>query len=292
MFVSLLVHGSILFSLDRTVWLDQTKLLQVQKKALNQKEDKIQFEFVEAPKKVHAEKPEHAAKISDRDALNQDLLQNKSDAHSAPHIKTQGLADQLAQRRGGPSQTMMPKVEPRIRQTADSRQQTTEKSNQFAVVSSQEKKTAEANQEAKPQVEPRPEIQNLAGRDKITTQEASKAKSAGAPLFGVTSFEATGSGMGAYMKNLKERIWLAWFPYLAFQYPRDFRSADAVISFTLNARGEVKIVKVVESQGSPLFASFCVDAVQRASGFGEVPQEMLALMGKDEIEIRFGFHYR
>jgi len=120
----------------------------------------------------------------------------------------------------------------------------------------------------------------------------SKSKSKGAELFGVTSFEATGSGMGVYMKNLKEKIWLSWFPYLAFKYPMDFKSADAVISFTLNQKGEVKIVKVVESQGSPLFTSICVEAIQRASGFGEIPQEMLALMGKDEIEIKFGFHYR
>ena len=141
-------------------------------------------------------------------------------------------------------------------------------------------------------VNPQTPIQGLTGQDKIITQEMTKFKSRGAEIFGVTSFEATGSGMGAYMKNLKEKIWLSWFPYLAFKYPQDFKSADVVIRFTLNQKGEVKILQVLESQGSPLFASVCMDAIQRASGFGEVPQEMLALMGKDEIEIKFGFHYR
>ena len=52
--------------------------------------------------------------------------------------------------------------------------------------------------------------------------------------------------MGVYMKNLKEKIWLSWFPYLAFKYPMDFKSADAVISFTLNQKGEVTIKAMTE----------------------------------------------
>ena len=130
-----------------------------------------------------------------------------------------------------------------------------------------------------------------AGGDHITTQEISRTASMGVKLYGLTSFEATGSGMGVYMKNLKEKIWLAWFPYLAFKYPTDFKTADAVISFTLNKEGEIKIVKVLESNGSPLFATFCVESVQRAGNFGKLPQEILDLIGKDELEIRFGFHY-
>ena len=101
-----------------------------------------------------------------------------------------------------------------------------------------------------------------------------------------------GSDMGIYMKNVKERIWLAWFPYLAFQYPTDFQAADAVVSFTIDPKGEVKTVKVTSSYGSPVFSTFCTEAVQRASGFGPVPKEILAILGKDELEIRFAFHYR
>ena len=101
-----------------------------------------------------------------------------------------------------------------------------------------------------------------------------------------------GSDMGIYMKNVKERIWLAWFPYLSFQYPNDFQAADAVISFTLDAKGEVKSVKVLDSYGSLLFTTFCTQVVQRASGFGPVPKEILALLGREDLEIRFAFHYR
>ena len=117
-------------------------------------------------------------------------------------------------------------------------------------------------------------------------------KSGGARLYGVTSFEATGSGMGVYMKNLKEKIWLAWYPYLAFHYPQDYRGADAVVSILLDKKGDVKIVRLVESQGSALFASYCLEAVQKASSFGPLPEEILALIGKDELELKFGFHYR
>jgi outer membrane biosynthesis protein TonB len=131
-----------------------------------------------------------------------------------------------------------------------------------------------------------------AGQDKISTQEMSRSASHGAQLYGTTSFEATGSGMGEYMKNLKEKIWLNWFPYLMTRYPQDFKTADAVLSILLNEKGDVKIVKLVESDGSPLFAAFCVEAVQRASNFGPVPKEILALVGKDELELKFGFHYK
>ena len=119
-----------------------------------------------------------------------------------------------------------------------------------------------------------------------------RIKSPGTMLFGQTSFEATGSGMGEYMKRLKEKIWLSWFPYLAYQYPQDFRGADVVVSFMLDPKGEVKIVRILDSAGSPIFASYCVEAVRKASGFGPLPKEILELVGKDGLEIKFGFHYR
>ncbi|MEI8344883.1 MAG: hypothetical protein WCG06_02305 [Candidatus Omnitrophota bacterium] len=150
-------------------------------------------------------------------------------------------------------------------------------------------------QQERPQSKPPQEAskpQGLTGQDKISTQLMARTRSFGALLEGMTSFEASGTQMGAYMKNVKERVWLSWFPYLAFQYPQDYRSADAVIGFTLDRKGNVKSVQILENYGSPLFAAFCVDAVQKASGFGPVPDEILALTGQDQIDIRFGFHYR
>jgi len=293
--VSLAIHGSLFFSLDRAVSINQSKLIEEQQKVLRQKEKNIQFEFVEAPPKALPQKPEESSKISDRDAVNQDGEKDKSGLKGTPNIQVQGVADQLAQHRGAVSQPSTPKSEPSEERKATpaappEKNENGQKESKEVSTPLPQKNVKES--EAKPLINPSPGVQNLTGNDKITTQEMSKSKSKGAELFGVTSFEATGSGMGVYMKNLKEKIWLSWFPYLAFKYPMDFKSADAVISFTLNQKGEVKIVKMVESQGSPLFASICMDAIQRASGFGEVPKEMLALMGKDEIEIKFGFHYR
>ena len=147
-------------------------------------------------------------------------------------------------------------------------------------------------QKAQPEIKPRAGSQALSGIDRISTREMTKAKSKGARLFGITSFDAMGSDMGVYMKNLKEKVWLSWYPYLAFQYPTDFHAADATVSFMLNAKGEIKQVKLLDSYGSPVFSAFCIEAVQRASGFGPVPKEILALLGKEEIEIKFAFHYR
>jgi outer membrane biosynthesis protein TonB len=293
---SLIFHGAILFSLDRTTYFSELRALRQEQ--IQRQKSAIQFEFVEAPPKANPQVPVKTKKISDRDAVNQDLLKDKSRAAVSPQTKANGIADQLAQKRGKPAQAPMPMVEPAKTQKPQEELQKPEKQTPTKDLG-MKPLTPEAKQEVKvqpvqpkPAVEPKPEVKGQPGQDKITTQEMAKAKSPGAQLFGLTSFEATGSGMGEYMKNLKERIWLAWFPYLAFKYPGGFTGADAVISITINAKGEVKILKLLVSEGDPFFATFCMEAVQRASGFGPLPKEILALIGKDELELKFGFHYR
>lgn len=236
-------------------------------------------------------------------------MQDKAHTAVHPHIKLQGHADQLAQQQGNYAQSPSSQVSPHQgtkqqepSKELDKRQLSKTENNpvmppnqgiaELMVRPSDASHPSSQNSPSQPEVKPKPEVRGSGGTDKITTQEMSKIKSPGAQLFGQTSFEATGSGMGEYMKNLKERIWLAWFPYLAYQYPQDFRGADVIVSFTLDPKGQVKIVQLVDSVGSPVFASYCMEAVQRASGFGPVPREILELIGKDELEIKFGFHYR
>ncbi len=152
-------------------------------------------------------------------------------------------------------------------------------------------KSAESQESSSAQ-EASPFLPGQSGRDKITTQEMARTASLGALFKGDVSFEATGSGMGEYMKNLKEKIWLAWFPPIAFKYPSEFCGADAVIKFTLNRKGEVKILRVVSDGGNAFFSAYCMEAIQRVPSFGPLPEEILALLGKDELEIDFAFHYR
>ncbi|MBI4352645.1 MAG: hypothetical protein HY593_01840 [Candidatus Omnitrophica bacterium] len=297
-FISVVINAAVFFSFDRALLHEaQTDRLHAQALKLQQEKQTLQFEFVEAPPKVHPQKPAVTRKIASRDALNQDLARDKSGAETAPAVRNVGAADQLAQRKSEipaapspPSPVSLPQKQasPDLsgEKGAAGRKETGKKEDRF--YERRKKTPARRKESVSSQVSP----QGLTGKDKITTEETAKARSRGAKLYGLVSFEATGSGMGQYMKNLKERVWLAWFPYLAFQYPQDFRGADAVIGFTLNKNGEVKIVRVVESRGSPVFAAYCMQAVQRASGFGGLPEEILALLGKEELEIKFGFHYR
>lgn len=290
---SVVFHVVILFSVDRAVTINQEELSKEAQKTLRKNSEGVSFEFVEAPPKIYPQKPADTKKISDRDALNQDLTPDKSKSTGVPATLAPGPSDQLAQKRVSPSQVVeaRPKVDPKPQQVKE----VTPKPPLSTI--SEESKIVEVKkdtEESKPKaaVEPQAPAQGLTGQDKITTQETGKVKSQGAVLLGTTSFEATGSGMGEYMKNLKEKIWLAWFPHLAFHFPQDFDGADAVVSMTLNAKGEVKILKIVQSEGSEIFAAYCLDSIQRASGFGSLPQELLAITGKEELEIRFGFHYR
>ena len=291
---SLLIHGAIFVSLRPVGRLNEAAIAQFREKAEPQKKEKLEFEFVEAPPKRHPQSPRKAArKISDRDALNQDLTKDKSKAEGLPAIKNVELTDQLTQRPFQPPKN--PFVEsqpsnrhPEVAEAAEGSQ----KKDSSATTLPQNDELRTPHDDTRPKSEAQTPLQGLTGQDRITTQETAKMKSGGARLYGVTSFEATGSGMGVYMKNLKEKIWLAWYPYLAFHYPQDYRGADAVVSILLDKKGDVKIVRLVESQGSTLFASYCLEAVQKASSFGPLPEEILALIGKDELELKFGFHYR
>lgn len=301
---SVFINSALYLSFDRAMYFGE-RHLELQKLKLNRENDsKVQFEFVEAPAKTHPQNPaRRTRKISDRDALNQDLIRDKARAETLPKVETQGPSDQLAQRRmSGIPQPPVPPVKPRKEipeeKARTGKNEEAAKTSEFAARPAEpllKNTPSESLKNVKKQSAQAPSVpvpSGLTGQDKITTQAISRSASHGAQFYGITSFEATGSGMGEYMKNLKEKVWLSWFPYLAFKYPTDFRTSDAVIRFTLNQKGEVKIIEIVESEGSPLFASFCADAIQRASGFGEIPKEILALIGKDELELKFAFHYR
>jgi TonB family protein len=130
------------------------------------------------------------------------------------------------------------------------------------------------------------------GNDRIDTAAMARDPGLGAQMQGEASFEAVGTDAGAYVKVVKEKIWKAWFPYVMSNYPKDFKEANAVVSFVLDPNGDLKAVNIIQSQGSPVFAAFCVEAVQSAAPFGPPPKEALQIWGRDEIEIKFGFHYR
>jgi len=287
---SIFLNAAMIGAFDRaTTRYDSQLIAQKEKEEKLEKLGGLQFEFVEAPAKTSPRKPEKTHKISDRDSVAQDTTQEKESAapQAPPKIENNGPADQLEQRRFEPSQAPSPASRPSLSQLPSVSRTESDPAETQAQMTS----VTQTPSLPSPASAPQTPVQGLTGADRINTQAVSRANSHGAQLYGATSFEATGSGMGQYMKNMKDKIWLAWFPYLAFHYPKDFRSADAVVQFTLNSRGEVRMVKIADSQGSPMFAAFCVEAVQRAGIFGPLPEEILDLMGKDELEVKFAFHF-
>lgn len=307
--VSLAINAWVVGGFDRAID-HYNKEVSKELKRIEQKDDldALEFQYIESPPKTTSDKPLDPHKVSDRDSIAQDGTLDKALAtrKDAPFIETRAQSDQLEQQRAvphaAPQAASRPMEErlPSMQQTEEPKKEEPRPAADLATdVVSETKDAVQAQMtsvkqdpsKASPASEPQAPKQGLTGRDRITTQAFSRQASHGAQIYGVTSYEAMGTTMGAYMKNLKERIWLTWFPYLAFHYPKDFRSADAVIEFTLDRTGQVKAVKIAEFKGSPLFASFCVEAVQRASPFGNIPQEVLDLMGRDDLEIRFAFHY-
>lgn len=314
---SILINAGLLMSVDhasqhyqKEIFAQQVKMAKMKKGA-----DSLSFEFVEAPPNPYPIKPAKTHRISNRDAVNQDLTTDKKAAQEAPMIKTKGPADQLAQKKmeptsppSMPSPAMMakqavPETKPQPKEEIKRPEPKTPQDLEGIVLKKEELPVSKPVEASIPMAHPQkatpasipspatPPAQAPSGADKISTAQISKTRSRGAQLYGTTSFEATGSGMGVYMKHLKEKIWLTWFPYLVIHYPKDFQSADAVLSFVLDAKGQVKSVQLLESSGSPLFSSFCMETIQKASPFGPLPQEIMDLVGKEELEIKFAFHY-
>ncbi len=253
----------------------------------------IQFEFVEAPPVLTPQKPKKTDKISDHDSVARDASKKVLSAaqQTAPKLKVEGPSDQLAQRRFEPNQIPASASKPSSQKPETPEAVKTQDTELGMIAAEKVEPPKETASLPSPASSAQMPLQGAGGADRITTQPVSRAGSHGAELSGATSFEATGSGMGKYMKDLKDKIWLAWFPYLAFHYPKDFRSADVVVEFTLNKNGEVTAAKVVDIQGSPIFAAFCVEAIKQAGTFGPLPNEILDLIGKDELEIKFAFHF-
>ena len=278
--LSLALNTAALFSVSHVVRREESRTIE-EIRIARQKEDDLQFEFVEARPKPNPERPKEARKISSQSSQNEDTTFDKANAETLPKTKLTGPTEQLEQMRST-DQTRSEQMK-----TIATGPRPVHPDELAMPMPKPEEEAAQASPASPPQAP----LPTAMPQDKITTDEMSRTSSRGAKLYGLTSFEATGSGMGEYMKHLKEKIWLSWFPYLAFKYPKDFQGAEAILSFTISKQGEIKMVQILESQGSPLFATFCVEAVQRAGNFGPLPEEILALIGKDELEIRFGFHY-
>jgi len=267
-----------------------------------------QFDFVEVPPVTSMREPLKNNKVAAHDAVARDASRTMDAPREAgPKMEKIGPADQLEQHRaesmsskGSPASTPSIQTPPSPPQKSEAEQPQSAPKNAQSLSEEAPDPSAMTLQTpsapkpptiASPASKPSPSVQGQAVRDRIDTPAVSRARSHGAQVYGMTSFDATGSGMGKYMKNLKERIWLAWFPYLSFHYPKDFKSADAVIRFTLDREGQVRNVQVASLEGSPLFAAFCMEAVQRASPFGPPPAEVLDLIGRDELDVQFVFHF-
>lgn len=329
--LSLAVNGAVLYGIGHAVrpQMAAEKSDLLAKLAAKQKDDSIDFQYVETSAGSALDKPRETGRISDKDSAARDLAPKTSFSGDEPQLAP-GVSDQLAQQRAMPAPSPAsapspprPAQAPQPQTVEEEKPRPEQEEKQPATTTPNEKEAADEEVVAAPVREnlppkeetPKSSIEDLlkpkqavpprpptvaarpipalpSGRDNITTPPSSRKLSAGARMEGQVSFEATGSGMGAYMKNLKEKIWMEWFPYLALQYPLDFKTADAVIAFTIDPEGNLKSVKVLENDGSPVFAQYCAGAVRNIKNFGKIPPEIMALLDKEELEIKFAFHYR
>jgi len=115
--VSLAINVMTFSSIDRAM-IDADKRLVIQKQRKDFFQDKnVNLEFVESPVKTRPETPEKPKKISNRDSVSQDKAVNKAGTDNAPRLATKGVADQLAQVKGGAAPARPQPERPAVRQS-------------------------------------------------------------------------------------------------------------------------------------------------------------------------------
>jgi TonB family protein len=99
-----------------------------------------------------------------------------------------------------------------------------------------------------------------------------------------THFEAEGKVSADYMTLLKARILYVW------KYPDDAvqkgQQGKVGIAFTLNSRGELLDMGVVQSSGFQGLDSAVMDAIRKASPFGQIPDK-----GESDSPLKITGHF-
>ncbi len=126
-------------------------------------------------------------------------------------------------------------------------------------------------------------IQDPAGLQSARQQQQGEAE-ASSPDEEGASFEAEGKVSADYMTLLKARILYVWkYPDEAILKGQEGRVG---IAFSLNSRGELTDIGVVQSSGFTGLDAAVVDAIRKAGPFGKIPDK-----AESDVPLRITGHF-
>jgi hypothetical protein len=112
----------------------------------------------------------------------------------------------------------------------------------------------------------------------------------GAAVRAMTSYSVKGTDVGVYDRMFVDAVCSRWYDLLDNLSYDNWRTGRVAIEFTLNYKGEVTDVVILENTVSDMLALMCEKAIRDPAPFGEWPLQMRHMIG-DSRRITFTFLY-
>jgi hypothetical protein len=113
----------------------------------------------------------------------------------------------------------------------------------------------------------------------------------GAPQRANASYDVKATGFGAYDRAFIDAVSSRWYDLLDNMSYDAYRSGRVVLQFTLNYKGQITNMKVLENTVTETLSLLCQKAVLDPAPFGEWPREMRLMVDDDSRRITFTFYY-
>lgn len=110
---------------------------------------------------------------------------------------------------------------------------------------------------------------------------------------GYDSFQAQGSGLGKYLKQLREKIGLKFHQMVLFHYKTNYIfESKTSVEFSIAKDGSLKKLETFFIEGDPMFPEYCKTVVNAASPFLVIPDSIDRYLEDDNtLKIKFMFGY-
>jgi len=146
-----------------------------------------------------------------------------------------------------------------------------------------------------PQEKQRPRTIRDAMLQKQQTPGPRSKQDGGVAKRGQISQDVRMTGFGAYDRALIQAVENQWYNLLDNLSYDNYQQGKVVVEFTLNYKGSISDLKVLESTVSERLALMCEKAIRdpasAGGGYGEWTREMRLAVGEDSRRITFTFYY-
>ena len=108
---------------------------------------------------------------------------------------------------------------------------------------------------------------------------------------GAVAYNAKWSAYGEYLQRLIDAVQVQWERLILRSSFYPTSGSLVRVAFKLDSTGAVSEVVKVDGTGAELAQRLCVSAITERAPYGEWPEDMIAVLGKEQ-ELTFTFFYQ